>query len=260
MSFANAKYTAVLINLLDDPNAKEKITEALSKYPMYEPENNEHGLIPTREQLNQKIIDAYKYREIAFETVGRFIDELRITMCEIMPYYNQMLHTVDIMNKIEDPFGNVDFTETYEEEKTDTSKATSKNSSTNDTQTTDKQQTNTSMKDDSKIIKSDTPQNDLDLPSKIGDVSYASEAQWNENNSNSNGNTNGEGTAHSKTDSTGDNEVIATGKVKHTFSKKGNQGVNTYAHDIIEFRNSILNVEQMIINDKRLKELFLMVW
>lgn len=260
MSFANAKYTAVLRNLLDDPNTKEKITEALSSYPVYVPENNDNGLIPTREQLNQKIIDAYKYREIAFETVGRFLDELRITMCEIMPYYNQMFHTVDIMNKVEDPFGNVDFTETYEEEKTDTSKATATNSSTNNTTTTDKQNTNTSMNDKSKIVKSDTPQNNLNLSDSIDDVDYASEVQWNENNSNSTGTTSGEGTAKSTTNSNGENNVTASGTVKHTFTKKGNQGVNTYAHDIIEFRQSILNVEQMIINDKRLKELFLMVW
>lgn len=49
-----------------------------------------------------------------------------------------------------------------------------------------------------------------------------------------------------------------SGTVKHTLTRKGNQGVNTYAHDMIEFRKSIINIDMMVINE--LNDLFLGVY
>ena len=114
----DATYTVTLRTLLNDERAKTKIEEALSKYPIYDSKSTNPlvlSVLPTRESINSKLLNAYKYREIGFETPGRFIDELEIAMCEIMPYYNQMIHTVEIMNELENPFDNVDFVETYDE-------------------------------------------------------------------------------------------------------------------------------------------------
>ena len=89
----HAKYTVVLKTLLDNKEAKEKIEKALSSYPIYTATSkNEYipNIIPTRSELNEKILNYYKYREIGFETFGRFVDELEIAMKEIMPYYNQL--------------------------------------------------------------------------------------------------------------------------------------------------------------------------
>lgn len=47
-------------------------------------------------------------------------------------------------------------------------------------------------------------------------------------------------------------------KTTHTFKKVGNQGVNTYAHDMIEYRQTILNIDAMVIND--LEPLFLRIY
>ena len=88
-----AKYTIVLKTLLDDPETKALIDKAMSTYPLYEKRSEEKYIpsyIPTREQLNKKILDYYKYREIGFETVGRFLTELEVALNEIMPYYNQL--------------------------------------------------------------------------------------------------------------------------------------------------------------------------
>ena len=43
-----------------------------------------------REQLNNKIIQHYYFREIGFETEALFKNRLNQKMNEIMPYYNQM--------------------------------------------------------------------------------------------------------------------------------------------------------------------------
>lgn len=44
----------------------------------------------------------------------------------------------------------------------------------------------------------------------------------------------------------------------HTYTKIGNQGVNTYAHDMLEYRETLLNIDMMIIKD--LEPLFLGVY
>ena len=54
-----------------------------------------------------------------------------------------------------------------------------------------------------------------------------------------------------------DNDV-STGNVKHTLTKKGAMGVTTFGHDMIEYRQSFLNIDLMIIND--LNDLFLGVY
>lgn len=271
----NAKYTVLLKTLLENPITSEKINKALSSYPIYEPESPELKgiLIPTREQLNTKILNYYKYREIGFETVGRFIDELEISMCEIMPYYNQLFHTVDISNSLEDIFGNVDVKETFTETREGISKGkgntetTTTDKAKNSTKATDKQTTKNSMIDNSKTVKTDTPQSELSITAEnIDTVSYANDVTWNKNSSNNDGETSGENSANTETESNGSstssgtNESTTSETTTHEYTKKGNQGVNTYAHDIIEFRQTILNIEQQIINDKRIKELFMLVF
>lgn len=235
---------------------------------MYENEKT-FDLIPTREQLNEKLINHYKYREIGFETVGRFADELKITMNEIMPRYNELFKTVVIMSEIKDPFGNVDFTETFEQESESTSKSdgkntgsSSENSSNNSTDTGTSESSSTS---NGKNVKADTPQDKISIGTKdIDSVDYASEANWNEDISNvegSSSNTSSSSGTHSRSSediSEGSSE--SAGKVKHTLRKVGNQGVNTYAHDMNEFRTSIIDVVEQIINDSRLSELFIQVY
>lgn len=277
-----ARYTVVLKTLLDDANVKPLIDKALSTYPMYVPANQKnYSIIPTREQLNTKLLNHYKYREIGFETVGRFLDELETTMNEIMPYYYQLFKSEDIMNGISDPFGNVDITETFEEEREGTSKGTSKGNVEDKTETTANTESNTNttansnttteMTNNTKNVNSKTPQSNLEIINKdIDSVDYADNVTWNKDDSNSTGET--KDTSNAKTDtsstSTSTGESSSSGessnetneKVSHTFKKVGNQGVNTYAHDMKELREIFLNIEQQIINDPRIKELFMLVY
>lgn len=235
-----AKYTAVVADLLEDNGFKELIEQALSEYPMYTKEPKP-AYLSTREQLNQKLLDHYKYREIGFETPGRFIDELRIAMNEIMPYYVQLYKSHDIMEELDDPFGNVDIVETFEQETTGNAKGNTKADSS----------TSSEMHSDGKSVNSQTPQGQLDISSNdIESLQYADDANWNKNNSNSSGE------AHD----TSESESETSGTTKHTLTKKGNQGVNTYAHDMKELRETFLNIDKMIITDKAISDLFMQVW
>lgn len=243
-----AKYTEVLKNLLDDPEAKAAIDKALSFYPLYKPEKK-YDLVPDREELNARLLNHYKYREIAFETVGRFLDQLQITMAEIMPRYNELLKTVVTMAELPSPFDNVDVTETFSETRTENG-GTETSSTANDTTTT-----NNTVGSDSKQVQTQTPQGNINIPAKnIDSVPYADQVNWGKDNSNSNGTS----TSNGETTTSTANE--STGTTEHTYTKKGNQGVNTYAHDMLEYRTAIIDVVDQIVNDPRINELFMLVW
>lgn len=280
----NAKYTVVLKTLMDNEQTKAALDKALSTYPLYEGKKD-YDLIPTREELNIKILNHYKYREIGFETVGRFLDELEITMHEIMPRYNELFKSIEIMADLPNPFDNVDVVETFEQETEGTNKSNQKttsnntvetntnDTSTNNTTATDETNTNTNMTDTAKAVHSETPQGQINIAAKnIDSVPYADNVNWNKNTSESNAESSGTNTTTGTTTSNGTNttegesevnadaESSSTGKLSHTFTKKGNQGVNTYAHDMNEFRTAIIDAVYQIIKDKRIAELFLMVY
>ena len=71
----------------------------LSDYPIFD-ENY-------RQTLNDKIIRHYYFQEIGAETVARFAWYVRNTMFELMPFYNQLYDSLDL---ITDPLTNVQYT------------------------------------------------------------------------------------------------------------------------------------------------------
>lgn len=235
------KYTVELKSLIESPEVKPLLDKALSTYPLFTPVDNAFvkELIPTREELNQKLLNHYKYREIGFETVGRFLEELEIAMNEIMPYYNQLYKSVEIMSLIEDPFGNVDVTETFEQETTDNSSADSKTTASD----------SSSINSKTKALNSTMPQGNISVE-EMENVSHADNASWGKDSSSS------EGSSEGSTETSSESK----GTVKHTFTKKGNQGVSTYAHDMNELRETFLNVTAQIVDDVHIRELFLNVF
>lgn len=267
-----AKYTAELNDLLKDENFNNLLKNAMNSYPLYEPIHKElYGYIPTREELNKKIINHYRFYEIGSETPGRFLYNIEMTLNEIMPYYNQMYKSVDVMNGIDDIFGNVDIVESFEEEtEGNSSSQSSGNSSgstsgTNTSTTTSTNTSTTEMDTEGRNASSKTPQSQLQAKT-LDNITSASEMSWNEDKSNSSSSSNDEAstTATSSTESNQESSNQATsnasGITRHTLSKKGNQGVNTYAHDMLEFRQLFLNIEQQIINNPELAKCFMLIW
>ena len=245
-----ARYTEVLYNLLKNDRVKQLIDQKMSTYPLYESKSNhEYGIpdiIPTREELNKKILNYYKYREIGFETVGRFLDELEISLNEIMPKYNQLFFSADQDYNI---IYNVDYKRTIDR---DLSGNTASNTTSN---TTDSTTTNTESTSWNKNISSDTPQNQLSITNKqIDSVDYANEVKWNKDDASQSGETSG--TANSTASGTGTNRELES----TLETTKGNFGVVS-AQDLIEkYRKLIINIEQMIINDPRITELFMLIY
>ena len=244
------RYTEVLYNLLQNERVRNLINEAMSEYPVYTPENPyTFSVIPTREEINKRILDHFKYREIAFETVGRFIDELRITLNEIMPFYYQLFKTEDVMNGLEDIFGNLDVIESF----TETNTSSGNNSATNNA--TSSATSSASSQSNDKDVSSDTPQSQLGISNmNIDSVEYANNASWSKTNTSTSGTDTGSST------SSGTATSSSSGTIEHTLTRKGNQGVNTYAHDMGELRNIFMNIINDILENPRLQELFMMIY
>lgn len=247
-----ARYTEVLDNLLRNEEAKEAIDQAMSTYPLYETDPNkvhEFGTaykVPTRAELNTKILNYYRFREIGQETFGRWLFELETALKEIMPYYNQLYYSAD---QDFNPIYNVDYIRNTQRNKSDTNIGSQ--SST----------TNTSMSDSSsntdyvKNVSSDTPQNQLNISNKqIDTVDYASQASWGKNDSEASSSSNGSSNTNAS------NSVIGNEKEGIIETTKGNFGVVSAQDLIIKYRETLLNIEQLIINDKRIQELFMLIY
>lgn len=251
-----ARYTEVLDNLLRNEQTALAIGQAMSTYPLYATDPNrvkEYGTayaIPTRQELNDKILSYYRFREIGFETVGRFLFELETALKEIMPKYNQLFYSAD---QDFNPIYNVDYVKTLDRNKNDTSIGS--NSSTTNSSTSGTESANN--EEYTKGVNSKTPQNELHIGNTgIDQVSYADEATWGKSNSTSGG-TNSS-TGNSQTNES--NSVIGNEKEGITETTKGNFGVTSAQDLILKYRETILNIEQLIINDPRIKELFMLIY
>ena len=235
-----AKYTEVLDNLLRNEDTAIAIASAMSKYPLYatDPDRVEkYGTaykVPTRAELNNKILSFYRFREIGFETVGRFLFELETALNEIMPKYNQLFYSAD---QDFNPIYNVDYKKTIMGEQ---------NANTNSSSTgTD----NTTNEEYTKSVNSKTPADLLDISNTgIDSVNYADDASWGK----SSGGTTGTSNTTGNSTSNGSTSSIET--------TKGNFGVVSAQDLILKYRETILNIEQLIINDPRIAELFMLVY
>lgn len=235
-----ARYTEVVENLLQNEQTAEAINTAMSKYPLYETDPDAvrvYGTaykVPTRQELNTKILSYYRYNEIGFETVGRWLFELETALNEIMPYYNQLFYSAD---QDFNPIYNVDYKKIIN--------GTQNNSSNSTTSGSD----STSSTDYSKGVSSRTPQDELHISDTgIDSVNYADEASWGK----TSGSSSGTSTTTGNTSSNGSNSTVET--------TKGNFGVVSAQDLIIKYRDTILNIEQQIINDPRIKELFMLIF
>lgn len=218
-----------------------------------------------KEAFEKKVLDHYRFRQIGQETPGRWLHYFRTRILEIMPYYIQLYESQALMQSIADPFGNVDVTETFEQTSTG-ERSGSLNRSTSgslDSTTTGSSEGTTTETENntgnSSKKFSNTPQGSIEnLDSYMTEATI--ESAENEKTSNGSSSTSTQGTQKdtstgTQNDTTQDSE---SGTIRHTLTRKGNQGVNTYAHDMKELRETFLNIDMMIINE--LKDLFLMVY
>ena len=173
----------------------------LSNYPIFDE--------AYRTQLNNKIIDHFYFREIGMETVGNFAWFLRRKMNEIMPYYNQLYESVDLVTE---PVSEIDVT--YMEHVDAKS-----NNTANSITTTD----------DSNVY-SDTPMDFIeDGLSAIKRGNYATNANYDQGESN--------------TDSTAN----TNSEQDRLRSEKGHR--QSQSDLLLKYRETFINIDMMIIEE-----------
>jgi hypothetical protein len=211
---------------------KESFDSAMKNYPIFD-ENH-------RTELNYKIYEHYDHREIALETPALFKKFLDRRMREIMPLYNQRYSSIPEVLKVS-PIENVNMTETFTHEVTDTGKTTnSDNSTSTNTLTNTGEGTN---------VISDTPQGEI-TEDDIKNNKYASQTSHSKDS----------GSNIENSTSTGSSEINNNGTRTETYTRKefGSSKGYTFAQNIQQWRDIMLNIDMEIIED--LETVFYQLW
>lgn len=276
-----AKYTIELGTLINIG-----FTPQLSSYPIYDETH--------REELNNKIVNHFWFREIGQETPDRFNFYLKNRMNEIMPYYNDLykLYDNDIDPFDTDNYSDIDkYDETHEDHdkglRTDNLNESGQVTygkgelQTNDLNTHIEVEGETSGHSDTVGWKdrkeSDTPQTPIRKNWATDDDYYASNV-GREDNSETDDTTSSQ-TQTTDTDNTGTvrhtssgqdtSQTINTGTQKNDKDNEGEKhytlehGVHGYknldvAQRLKAYREAIINIDMMIIDD--LECLFMQIY
>lgn len=203
-----------------------------------------------REQLNNKIIQHYYFREIGFETEALFKNRLNQKMNEIMPYYNQMYESSKL--KI-DPLSTIDLEEVFSRKSKSTGEGTSSTSGTGNN-TSNFNSTDTT--DYGKVSKFSDIAQAQTTPNEILNDKYLTSATVDDG-QDKNTNT---GTNTSQTESTTSGTSTDKRNLDEdtTLTRKGNNGTASESELLNMYRETFLNIDMMVIED--LSELFLGIW
>lgn len=226
--FVPSKYTAVIHNLRE-----QGFDFGLNDYPIFDESY--------REKLNKKILDHYDFYEIGQETPYLFKLFLNRTMEEIMPYYNEIYKS--IINYSENLLKNVDLQETLSRDTT--SEITGNSSSESNSQSNSTSEST----DKYTSIFNNTPQGQI-LKNAIEEQDYATTLTQNKDENSSSQNSNISDNTTNQTSQNG------SGTENYKKNITGNNGVYLITDIIEKFRKNIVNVDLMIIEDTRIKELF----
>lgn len=205
-----------------------------------------------RPVLETKIIKHFYTREIGLETYGLWKLKLDTKLNEIMPYYNEMYRST----KFEyDPLMDTNITKSNGGTRKESGNVkTIGSNSGNSTVTTDADSTVVLNGND--IVKnSNTPQGGIDGLESGKYMSSASiDKVDNTTTTNTGGTTTGE--SGSEYDDTVTRDLTTTDE--YTEKVIGKSGIKSYSQYIVEFREAIINVDMMIIEE--LEELFMLIY
>lgn len=197
-----------------------------------------------REELEKKILYHYYMYEIGSETVGVWKLRLQTKLNEIMPYYNQLYASAALEF---DPFKDVNYTRSGTRNN-DGFRGTESQGTNNRTGKTDNNQTTTT---DSTNAYSDTPQGSL---SNVKNLTYLTNATVIDDTVT----TEGESNVTDNTQTTNTEYQKTQNQDTYNETVSGKMGTTDYSTLLQRYRDTIINIDMMIIND--LAELFYLYW
>lgn len=189
----------------------------------------------TKDKLANMIFNHYYMYEIGFETPALFRHQAKVLLSEIMEHYAPIIYSASIAY---DPLINVDYTETFTGQKSNTGSGTSSGTASGTSTTNGSGLT----------VNSDTPQGQISKSAILGG-SYASSTGANESTSTTTDSTTNQGTT-----STSEN-----GNESYSKRIRGNSGVSATAQKMIEqYRDNIIEINRDII--KEMNVLFMSIY
>ena len=198
--------------------------------------------------LCEKIIEHYYTREIGEETYGLWRLRLRARMRDIMPYYNQLYKSAQL---IFDPLTDTDVTTSHKLTRGEKSEAETKGTNSGTSSGTGKNSTTETANREQDY--SDTPQGDS---TGVLEKKYLTSVTV-ENNT---GNTSGtqESTSQTTGTSSGTEKRSVDSVDDYIERVTGKRGGQSYSNLIAEFRETFINIDNMIIDE--LADLFINLW
>lgn len=210
------------------------------RIPYTDINGQEHNLDLTRDGFEKRFIERFYFRQIGQETPVRFRHYLKAKLNDVMPYYVQMQKSVSLMLDIADPFESYNLTETFERTASQNETKTGTSSDTTTSEKTGSANNSTQSENIKKF--SDTPQGEIE-----NIESYLSEATVDSGNNSdtSEAHENGEVESlrnSSDTSESGENE-------SYTLTRVGNIGVATLGEEMRKFRESFINIDNIIFEE-----------
>ena len=176
-----------------------------------------------KEQFEQKFIDYFYMREIEHETVEEFKHELRTKLNLIAPYYKQLYET-ELKSKNIEFLLNKDLKETFiREVESDTESLSNFNN-----------ESSGKAKVETLSTTNDTPQNRVDDLDK-----YISSASKDKNTSDTSSSDNGSSISQNSN----------SAKEETTLISKGNIGTTSSAQLLRDWRDVLINIDMMILEE-----------
>lgn len=191
--------------------------------------------------LESKILRNYYMREIGFDTVALWSLNLNNKLNVIMPYYNELYQTTsekfDFLNDVE-------YTESYNDNKN-----INKNDNVNVSSTiTNKTEGTNNVTIENENLSSDLPQ------VNYAGVDYGTNLDRNSGTNNQTVNNSSSTTNTNDTKTTADDKENSSGE----RIKRGLTGSHTRSQLVMEYRQSLLNIDSMIIEE--LADLFITIY
>lgn len=234
-----AKYTLELRTILKDPNFNLWNFE----YKFYDAE--------ARANFEEKFEERYYFNEIGYETIGRFQQRLKWKLNEIAPYYEQIYQT-ELESRNIKFLLNKDLREEFIRE-LETDRGT-----VNESQNTSISNASTNTNSDSTSTNSETSTSKTsDMMNGLGDVGLSDgnlTAMGNNVNSNNSNNKDVSSATTNTNDSnnaTSNTNTKGTDTEKTTLISQGNIGVTSSATLLKEWREVIINIDSMILDELR---------
>lgn len=217
-----------------------------------------------RPVLEDKILRHFYTREIGSETVGLWKLWLETRMNEIMPYYNQLYQSELIKFN---PMYDVNLTRTHTKEDDRKDNVSESELRVSDTETTvstheeGENETKTHSESDGWEMFSDTPSGALD---GLKDDKYVSNATHktdkadNKVNGTNSADSNGASSTDFSEDTTRNKQATIKNIQDYQEHVMGKTAGKSFSKMLLEFRETFLNIDMMIINE--LDDLFFTLW